>query len=116
MSEIDCIFCKIINKSTKSNIILENNLCIAIYDLHPAAQIHILIIPKKHLVNINNISYEDLELCHSMFLLAKSLAVSFNISEKGYRLVINNQKGAGQSVFHLHMHFLAGRDFSWPPG
>ena len=95
---------------------MENDCAIAFHDINPAADIHILIIPKIHIRSVNNLSQEDSLLMGNLFMMAQELARKFNIADAGYRLVINTESGAGQSVFHIHMHFLAGRDFSWPPG
>lgn len=111
-----CIFCSIINKKIDAKIIAENNLVLAFHDINPAADIHILIIPKIHIRNTNNLNPENAHIITDLFMMAKKLAKEFNIDKNGYRLVINNETGAGQSVFHLHVHLLAGREFSWPPG
>ena len=115
-SDPNCIFCKIINKSIPSKIIHEDELAIAFDDIHPQAPIHTLIIPKKHIVNIIDINDSDRELIGHLFLIAKNVATKRNLDKSGFRLIINNGAGAGQSVFHIHVHLLAGRRFSWPPG
>lgn len=102
----DCIFCKIIDKEAKATIIAENDDCIVIKDIAPKAPIHYLIIPKKHLINLNELRPEDAQLASSMLLLAKKVS-----AESGgipFKFVINNGKEAGQIVFHLHAHFLSG--------
>ena len=111
-----CIFCSIINKNISAKIVAENNTVLAFHDINPAADIHILIIPKIHIRGVNNLSPEYASVVGDMLMMAQELAQRFKVGESGYRLVINTESGAGQSVFHLHMHFLAGGEFSWPPG
>lgn len=111
-----CLFCQIINKSLPAAIVMENSHALAFSDLNPVAPLHLLIIPKIHIENINNITQETGEYLTAIMIMARDLAKKFDVDESGYRLVINNQAGAQQSVFHLHLHFLAKRIFSWPPG
>ena len=116
MLKDDCIFCKIIKKSIPSNVALETDRAIAFYDLNPVAPIHLLIVPKYHVESVNELTCETASMIPDMMLMAKKLAKELNVDESGFRLVINTREGAGQSVFHIHMHFLAQRRFSWPPG
>ena len=88
----------------------------AFKDINPQAPIHILIIPKKHIPTINDLSPEDAELVGKMVLLAKKLAADQGIAERGYRLVFNCNREGGQMVFHIHLHLLGGRAMGWPPG
>lgn len=111
---MDCIFCKIIDKKVKSNIVYEDEYVIAINDLNPQAPTHILIIPKKHIESLKNITEDDLEIISRVNYTAKIISDKMNISD--FRLVNNCGKKAGQSVFHIHYHFMAGRRFVWPPG
>ena len=110
------IFNKIINKEIKADIVFENDKVIAFKDINPAAPIHLLIIPKKNIKTINDIEENDKELIGELFLAAKKIAKDYNIDKNGYRLIFNCNDDAGQSVFHIHMHLLAGRKLSWPPG
>ena len=110
------IFNKIINKEIKADIVFENDNVIAFKDINPAAPIHLLIIPKKNIKTINDIQENDKELIGELFLAAKKIAKDYNIDKNGYRLIFNCNDDAGQSVFHIHMHLLAGRKLSWPPG
>tara|TARA_B100002052_G_scaffold93879_1_gene86586 strand:- start:936 stop:1277 length:342 start_codon:yes stop_codon:yes gene_type:complete len=110
------IFNKIINKEIKADIVFENDKVIAFKDINPAAPIHLLIIPKKNIKTINDIQENDKELIGELFLAAKKIAKDYNIDKNGYRLIFNCNDDAGQSVFHIHMHLLAGRKLSWPPG
>lgn len=109
-----CIFCAIIEKKLKANVVLETGRILAFHDINPIAPTHVLIVPKKHVANISELSEKDLDLVAEMMLKAKELAAK--LIGTGYRLVINNGEEAGQTVFHLHMHLLGGRNFSWPPG
>ena len=110
------IFNKIINKEIKADIVFENDKVIAFKDINPAAPIHLLIIPKKNIKTINDIQENDKELIGELFLAAKKIAKDYNIDKNGYRLIFNCNDDAGQTVFHIHMHLLAGRKLSWPPG
>lgn len=115
-SNLSCIFCKIIEKLIPAKIIFEDNLAIAFEDSNPQAPVHILIVPRKHIRDIQSITADDRALIGHLFFVAKTIASQQNLEKNGYRLVINNGTGAGQSVFHIHLHILSGRKFSWPPG
>ena len=110
------IFKKIINKEINADIIYESDKVLAFKDVNPISPIHILIIPKKEIPTVNDISSEDKELLGELFITAKKIAKKINIDKDGYRIVFNCNEDAGQTVFHLHMHLLGGRAFSWPPG
>ena len=112
----DTIFHKIINREIPANIVFEDELLIVINDINPAADTHLLIIPKKSIDKISNASDEDKLLLGHMLLTCKNLANQQKITEEGYRIVINCGENAGQTVFQLHMHLLGGRKFNWPPG
>ena len=111
----DCIFCKIANKEIESDIVYEDDQAVAFNDMNPQAPMHILIIPKKHIVGVAEAQKEDAELIGHLQLVAAKLAREKGISD-GYRVVINSGPLAGQSVMHLHYHLLGGRLLSWPPG
>ena len=111
---MDCIFCKIVSKEVKSQIVYEDDDVIAFKDLNPQAPTHILIVPKKHIDNILSMDEKDIKLIGKINYTAKILAEKLNITD--FRLVNNCGKKAGQSVFHIHYHFLAGRRMNWPPG
>lgn len=113
---MDCLFCKIIDKEIKANIVYEDKEVIAFDDLNPQAPIHKLIIPRKHISTLNDIKEEDKNIIGHLFYTAKLLAKKLNISENGFRTVINCNKDAGQAVFHIHLHLLGGRKMLWPPG
>ena len=110
------IFSKIINKEINADIVYEDDLCLGFKDINPAAPVHILIIPKKEIPTINDIIENDKALIGHLFIAAKNIAKKLNIHENGYRIVFNCNEDGGQTVFHIHMHLLAGKKFTWPPG
>lgn len=111
----DCLFCKIGRKEILGKIVYEDDEMFAFEDIQPQAPTHILICPRKHLLSLTEASAEDTAMLGRLQLLAAKLASERKLTE-GYRTVFNNGRGAGQSVFHLHLHLLGGRDFRWPPG
>lgn len=111
----DTIFQKIINKEINADIIYEDEKSLVFRDINPVAPTHLLIIPKKHIEKISNANEEDRDLLGHLFLVAGKVAKELGI-ENAFRLVVNNGAGAQQTVFHLHIHLLAEREFSWPPG
>ena len=111
----DTIFQKIIDKELPANIVYEDDSCLAFKDINPVAPVHILIIPKKKIEKISDSNQEDKELLGHLLLVAGSIAKDLGI-EDAFRLVVNNGAGAQQTVFHLHIHLIAGREFQWPPG
>lgn len=111
-----CIFCKIIEKKIPSKIVFEDDTVIAFEDVNPQAPVHLLVVPKRHIAEIHSMTESDRELVGHLFFTAKKIADEKVLDTKGYRLVINNGAGAGQTVFHIHLHILSGRRFSWPPG
>ncbi len=115
-SDPNCIFCKIIARKIPSTIIFEDDIVTAFQDVNPQAPVHFLVVPKKHIAEIHSMSEDDRALIGHLFWTAKKLAEERRLDERGYRLVINNGAGAGQTVFHLHLHVLSGRHFTWPPG
>lgn len=116
MSEKDCLFCKILNGDIPADIIYESDSAIAFRDINPQAPTHVLVIPRKHVATINDLNEEDQEIVGSLYLAAKDIARAEGISDEGYRAVMNCNEGAGQSVFHIHLHVLGGRALDWPPG
>jgi histidine triad (HIT) family protein len=111
----DCLFCKIARKEIPAKIVYEDADVFAFEDISPQAPTHILICPKKHFASLNEAAAEDQSVLGKLQLVAAQLARERNLLE-GYRTVINSGRGAGQSVFHLHLHLLGGRSFRWPPG
>lgn len=112
----NCLFCKIADKEIDSDIVYADEHVIAFNDTNPQAPQHILIIPRKHIATINDIDDTDTILLGNLFLAARNIAQQLGVDEKGYRVVMNCNRDAGQTVFHLHLHFLAGRPLHWPPG
>jgi histidine triad (HIT) family protein len=110
----DSIFTKIINKQIPAKIAYEDDRYIAIHDINPQAPVHLLIIPKSDIATLNDLSPADSELVGGMFLLARQLMA--DLGQSDYRTVFNCGEQAGQSVFHIHLHVMAGRRFGWPPG
>ncbi|MDJ0908409.1 MAG: histidine triad nucleotide-binding protein [Woeseiaceae bacterium] len=113
---IDCLFCKIVEGEIPADIVYENDTVLAFRDINPQAPTHILIIPREHISTINDIEPEHQILVGSLFSAAKEIAAMEGLTEKGYRVIMNCGEGAGQSVFHIHLHLLGGRGFDWPPG
>ena len=111
----DCLFCKIINRDIPARKVLEDEHVLAFEDIHPHAPTHVLIIPKKHIRGLKEAEVEDAELIGRLHLAAAQIARQRGI-EDGYRTVLNVGPKSGQSVFHMHVHLLGGRDLSWPPG
>lgn len=112
----NCIFCKITAKELGAKIVYEDEKIMAIEDINPVAPVHILIIPKKHILSLDALTDEDLNLMGHIQLTASKLAKQLGIAENGYRLVNNCGEWGGQTVFHIHYHLLGGRPFAWPPG
>jgi histidine triad (HIT) family protein len=111
----DCLFCRIGNHEIPAKLLYEDADIFAFEDIHPQAPTHILICPRKHIISLNEAAPEDAPLLGRTLLVAAQLAAQFNLTD-GYRALFNNGRGAGQSVFHLHLHLLGGRPFRWPPG
>ena len=112
----NCIFCQIANGNMSAKVVHEDQDIIAFRDINPQAPTHILVIPKKHISTINDISSDDAELIGKITLTAKEIAKKEGFSERGYRLVFNCNRDGGQQVYHIHLHLLGGRVFHWPPG
>ena len=110
------VFDKIISREIPADIIFEDELCIAIRDIHPVSPTHLLIIPKQKIPSINDLTAADSATVGHLVLVAKDLAAQEGLAESGYRLVFNCGESAGQSVFQIHLHLLGGREFGWPPG
>ena len=112
----DCLFCKIRDGEIPSDLVYENDDILAFKDVNPQAPTHILIVPRKHIASINDLEDEDAEIMGKMLLAAQDIAGFEGVAAGGYRLVVNCNADAGQTVFHIHMHLLGGRNLSWPPG
>lgn len=116
IEENPTLFGKILRGELPCDQVYEDDHCVAFHDINPAAPIHILIIPKRHIVNLLSVQDDDAVILGQMMLAASKIAHKLDLEEDGFRVIINNGEGVGQTVFHLHMHLLAGRAFSWPPG
>ena len=112
----DCLFCRIVEKKIPADIVYESEDLIAFKDIKPKAPIHCLIIPKKHISTINDIDESNSNIIGLMYEAAAQLARSFDVDKDGYRVVMNCNSNGGQTVYHIHLHFLAGRQLRWPPG
>ena len=110
------IFKKIINREIPADIVYEDDLCLAFKDISPQAPVHILLIPKKEIRSLADISVEDSSLMGHLMTTTSKVAKSQGLSESGYRTVINTNEDGGQTVYHLHIHILGGRALQWPPG
>jgi len=112
----DCLFCKILAGEIPADLVYESDTAVAFRDINPQAPTHVLIIPRKHIATINDIDPEDQAIVGSLYTAAKEIAAEEGIAEDGYRAVMNCNEGAGQTVFHIHLHVLGGRALGWPPG
>ncbi|AEG16178.1 histidine triad (HIT) protein [Desulfofundulus kuznetsovii DSM 6115] len=112
----DCIFCKIVKKEIPAEIVYEDDHVMAFKDIHPAAPVHLLLIPKKHIPTFFDLTDEDVSIIGRVQLAAARVARQLNLEEKGFRLVSNCKEDAGQLIFHIHYHLLGGRALQWPPG
>ena len=113
---MDCLFCKIVQGQIDADIVYEDDQVIAFNDIAPMAPIHQLIIPRRHISTLNDLNPDDAPLAGHMILVAQQLAQQHGIDSNGYRLLFNCNHDGGQTVFHIHLHLLAGRQMNWPPG
>jgi histidine triad (HIT) family protein len=111
-----CLFCRISNREMPAKIIFEDTLCLVFEDIHPKAPLHLLVIPKQHIESLNDMEPADEVLLGHLTFIAKEIALQWGVDRTGYRTIINTGPHAGQSVFHIHLHLLAGRPMDWPPG
>ena len=112
----DCLFCKINNGEIPAEILYQDDDVTAFRDISAQAPTHFLVIPKKHIATINDLDTADANLVGKMFLVARQVAAEEGIDESGFRTVMNCNSDGGQTVFHIHLHVLGGRQLSWPPG
>jgi histidine triad (HIT) family protein len=113
---MDCLFCKIAKNKIPAKIVYEDDKALAFEDINPQAPVHMLIIPRKHISSNLDITGNDHELIGHMYQVANELAKQRGVANRGFRLVMNCNSDAGQTVFHIHLHMLAGRAMHWPPG
>ena len=116
MASPDCIFCAIASGEQSADVIHEGDDVVAFRDINPQAPTHVLIIPREHVASVDEMEEEHAELVGRLFLAARRIAREEGVAGEGYRLVMNTGAGAGQSVFHMHLHLLGGRAMKWPPG
>ena len=112
----DCLFCKMVAGDIQPDVVFEDDEVLAFRDVNPQAPLHVLVIPKAHIATTNDLTPDTAGLLGQMYLAAKQIAADERVAEAGYRMVMNCNAGAGQSVFHIHLHLLGGRAFAWPPG
>ena len=116
MSEPDCLFCRIVANEIPADFIEHDGKSIVIRDINPQAPTHLLVIPREHIESLDDASQKDEALLGHLLRVCARVANAAGLAEDGYRTVINTGAGAGQSVFHLHLHVLGGRPLNWPPG
>ena len=112
----DCLFCRIVAGEIPAGIIYQDDSLVAFKDINPQAPLHLLIVPRRHISSLNDLQTDDDALVGSMFRRAAALAREHGFHDRGYRTVFNTNREAGQTVFHIHLHLLAGRGLAWPPG
>lgn len=113
---MSCLFCRIAAGEIPSSMVYEDDRVIAFNDINPQAPLHVLIVPRKHIATLNDLRQDDDGLVGEMMRRAGAIAADRGYAERGYRTVFNCNAAAGQTVFHIHMHLLAGRGLTWPPG
>ncbi|MGH7449563.1 MAG: histidine triad nucleotide-binding protein [Longimicrobiales bacterium] len=112
----DCIFCRIADGAIPATIVREDEHTVAFRDLDPKAPLHVLVIPRRHIASVNEFADDDSGLMGALFIAARDVAASEGVAEGGYRIVVNTGAAANQTVQHVHVHVLGGRDMRWPPG
>jgi histidine triad (HIT) family protein len=112
----DCLFCKIINREIPGSIVYEDDHVLAFNDINPQAPTHVLVVPKRHIASLNDLSAEDDLMVGELVRRAAAIARQRGVSTKGFRTVFNTNRDAGQTVSHIHLHLLGGRPMAWPPG
>lgn len=112
----DCLFCKMVSGTIKPDTVYEDTEILGFKDINPQAPVHVLVIPKKHIATVNDLSPEHAALAGKLVLTAAKIAGEMGVALSGYRTVMNCNADGGQSVFHIHLHLLGGRSMHWPPG
>jgi len=113
---MSCLFCRVVSGEIPAKKVYEDETLVAFHDVNPQAPVHILIVPRRHIATLNDLTQADESLIGSMHRRAASIARELGIADRGYRTVFNCNSEAGQSVFHIHLHVLGGRPMTWPPG
>lgn len=116
MDQADCLFCKIVRGDIPADFVFESDDVVAFNDINPQAPLHVLVIPRRHISTINDLSADDAETVGKLFLAARQIAADAGVAENGYRVAMNCNEDGGQSVYHIHLHVLGGRRMGWPPG
>jgi histidine triad (HIT) family protein len=112
----DCLFCKMVAGDIQPDVVFEDDEVLAFRDMNPQAPLHVLVIPKTHIATTNDLTPDTAGVLGKMYLAARQIAADAGVAEPGYRMVMNCNAGAGQSVYHMHLHVLGGRPLHWPPG
>src|SRR3954471_12764986 len=112
----ECLFCKIINREIQATIVYEDDRIVAFNDVNPQAPTHVLVVPRRHIATLNELTPGDDELAGEVVRRAAAIATQRGIAKSGYRTVFNTNGEAGQTVFHIHLHLIGGRPMPWPPG
>jgi histidine triad (HIT) family protein len=113
---MNCLFCKIINREIPGSIVYEDDRVLAFNDINPQAPTHVLVVPKRHIETLNDLKPGDDQIVGELARRAAAIAKDQGISASGFRTVFNTNRDAGQTVFHIHLHLLGGRNMAWPPG
>ena len=116
MGESSCVFCRIVGGELPAQIVYETPRVLAFHDIQPVAPVHVLLIPREHIVDSSALTEDNADLVSEIFIAARDVAEQLGVADAGYRLVMNKGRFGGQSVFHMHLHLLAGRQLTWPPG
>ena len=112
----ECLFCKMVAGEIKPDVVYEDDAVLAFRDVNPQAPLHVLVIPKAHIATTNDLNAGNAAVIGSLVLAARQIAADEGVAEPGYRMVLNCNPAAGQSVYHIHLHLLGGRSMGWPPG
>jgi histidine triad (HIT) family protein len=112
----ECIFCQMVEGAIPTKNTYEDEQVLAFDDINPQARVHVLVIPKRHVVSLDDTKDSDAELLGQLMVVCAKIARERGLAESGYRVVVNTGREAGQTVFHLHLHVMGGRSFTWPPG
>jgi histidine triad (HIT) family protein len=113
---MDCLFCKIVAREAPGSIVYEDDRVLAFNDINPQAPTHVLVVPKRHIASLNDLTSDDDQIVGEVVRRAAAIATERGIAASGFRTVFNTNRGAGQTVFHIHLHLLGGRNLHWPPG